>query len=699
MVARTELDTWESSQSKGRHLASSEVAEILDAQFKTGAKPAIAAPAKDKFILNVRPDPIDFRDRIYEPGLTQLETIMPPPDLAGQNISVRNQGSEGSCTGQALAVVIDLQNIARRNAGADVPERVSARMLFEHAKQFDEYVEDKLPGSSARGAIKAFFHQGVCSTDAAPYVEGDKTYKLTREIAKDAKKVTLGAYFRLRHILNDYHAALNEAQAIFCTAMIHPGWDFAPVIRAGGRIVLPETGVADVKSLGGHAFAIVGYDTKGFLVLSSWGGIWGGFDLHDMVPKPKDPPLEPKPQKQIGIAHWSYEDWSAHVLDAWVLRLQAPTGKPSGFAGGYHTVGRQEKQSGFGLRQPSEPNLKVLGHYIHIKNGKLCDEPPYHTDNHSIDETIRHLLETCNGPKRKYDHVAFYAHGGLNSLDAAIARTAAMVEGFKRNRIWPIFYIWRTGLGDIAGDLVDHILARILERSAGFQDLSDTLIETASRTIARPFWNEMKADAALSTQDNGSAWATTAKIIVDVNSNIQQKPMSFHFIGHSAGAILLGHLFDRAMKNLNVMNSIKTVSLFAPACDLDRFAKSHLPMAQKLGAGENFAVYNLPDAVEQADNVAKAYRKSLLYLVSNALEKDRGHRIAGLDAHFKKEWKSKLAYYLAGEKKPGSQTSSHGGFDNDPSIMNDVLDRICRDDKLAKARFPFNSAELSSNLF
>ena len=374
MVIRTELDTWVASQAKGRHLASSEVARILDARFPRDKAAGNLDSKDDKFVLNVRPDPIDFRDRIYEPGLIPLETVMAPPDLQAHNLVVRNQVAEGSCTGQALAAVIDLQNFKRRTDGAQVPERVSARMLYEHARQFDEYVEDKLPGSSARGAIKAFFHHGVCSSEAAPYIEGDTTYKLTREIAKDAKKVTLGAYLRLRHILNDYHAALNEAKAIFCTAMIHEGWDFAPIVRAKGCITLPKKASGVVKLSGAHAFAIVGYDTKGFLVLSSWGGLWGGFDLSAMVPRLKDPALEnPRP----GIAHWSYEDWSAHVLDAWVLRLQVPTEKPSGFSGGYHTVGRQEQQPGFNLFHSSEPNLKVLGHYIHIKNGALCAEPPF----------------------------------------------------------------------------------------------------------------------------------------------------------------------------------------------------------------------------------------------------------------------------------------------------------------------------------
>lgn len=240
------LDGWCASLHAGRHLTSERAAFVLDAQFAseivtTGrdAKPLGIIGGK---VLNVRPDPVDFRDRIYEPGLIEIGATLRPPDLPQLGLAVRMQGAEGSCTGQTLAAVIDLQNIVRNKVGAKVPMRVSSRMLYEQARLFDEYADDKLPGSSARGAIKGFYHHGVCSADRAPYIDGDLSYRLTVDIAKDAKAVTLGAYFRLRHVLNHYHAALSEAKAIYCTAMIHSGWEGAGVARNGGRIVLPDGG-------------------------------------------------------------------------------------------------------------------------------------------------------------------------------------------------------------------------------------------------------------------------------------------------------------------------------------------------------------------------------------------------------------------------------------------------------------------------
>ncbi|MBY5721779.1 C1 family peptidase [Rhizobium leguminosarum] len=691
-----------------------DASKALDAQFfrkpPTAGRGDTVPGLIDDAVLNVRPDPIDFRDRIYEPRLIEISTVLPPPDLAALGLAVRSQGSEGSCTGQALGAVIDLQNIIRYKDGAHVPDRVSSRMLYEQARQFDEYADDRLPGSSARGAIKGFYHNGACSSVFAPYVDGDLSYKLTTAIAKDAKRVTLGAYFRLRHFLNHYHAALMEAKAIFCTAMVHRGWEASEVARKRGKIALPKAGPIAAELIGAHAFAIVGYDCEGFIVLNSWGTEWGQFDFSTdavPIPQPGMSPTGPQP----GLAHWSYEDWSAHVLDSWVLRLQAPAGLPSGYAGGYRAVAKQELQPGFGLFRASEPNLKVVGHYISVKDGKYSPEPPYASSDESVDETIRHLIKSDgDGGADKYDHVLFYAHGGINSLDAAVARTAAMTEGFKRNRIWPIFYLWRTGLGEVAEDLINRIWNNVTGRAAGpgLTELTDTLIEKSARSLVTPFWREMKRDAELNSNlaVAGDAWRATRKIIEGVSS--APKPKKVHFVGHSAGAIFLAHMFaHRADQGFSFANRAGTVSLFAPACDVATFNTLLKPIAPDLvGPREPFAVYNLTDEAERADNVVGLYRKSLLYLVSNAFEETPETPIAGMDV-FMRGNEQGIAYHVAGsrdrqgklipETKQVSHSTSHGGFDNDPLTMNHVLSRILG--IAAPPKRGFNSAELSTDLF
>lgn len=444
-------------------------------------------------------------------------------------------------------------------------------------------------------------------------------------------------------------------------------------------------------------------------MLNSWGAEWGGFDWAKSSPTPTagSMPTGTLP----GMAHWSYEDWSAHVLDAWVLRLQAPVGLPSGYAGGYRTAARQELNSGAGLFRASEPNLKIIGHYIHVKDGRYSPEPPYASSHQSVEETIRHLTTDVDSGKPKYDHVVFFAHGGINNLETAVARTAAMVDGFKRNRIWPIFYLWRTGLGEVAEDLIARLWQGAAERAAGLSDLTDTLIEASSRALVAPFWREMKADAALNSdlQRGGDAWRATRQIIEAVSGRTEGA-MPVHFIGHSAGAIFLAQMFARAAEQkFPLARRTGTVSLFAPACDVWTFNHMLKPVAAGLSAKRDpFAVYNLTDKAEQADNVAILYRKSLLYLVSNAFEEKRGTPIAGMDRYMSGN-EDGIAYHLAGaadrsgrpvrEVRQASRSTSHGGFDNDPLTMNHVLARILGAAGPHALQRGFNSVELSSDLF
>ncbi len=107
----------------------------------------------EKKTLNVRPDIADSRDRLYEPALMQLK-----PQLDNRsNGSVHHQGDEGSCTGFALAAVIDHLNRAR---GSNF--RASPRMLYEMAKKHDKWPGHSYDYSSCRGAIQGWKNMGVC---------------------------------------------------------------------------------------------------------------------------------------------------------------------------------------------------------------------------------------------------------------------------------------------------------------------------------------------------------------------------------------------------------------------------------------------------------------------------------------------------------------------------------------------------------
>jgi len=721
------------------HKASNSVAEALHHQFvptdcaammphRAGKRPtpikeafllehANKLPNIDGNVLNVRPDPVDFRDEIYQPRLAELPSWLVPDPLANLGLAVRQQGSESSCTGQALAAVIDLQNVKRLRHGADVPARVSARMLYEIARAFDEFPDDGLPGSSARGVIKGFYHRGVCGVGLAPYFDGDMGFRLTPDIAKDARRVTLGSYFRLEHLLNHYHAALVEAGAILCTAMVHDGWLTQSVASAGGRIVLPPD---PVKWTGAHAFAIVGYDPDGFFVLNSWGDKWGGLDPRDeymehiqrckLDETKLDTPVfvaGPRP----GIAHWSYEDWRRHVLDAWVLRLQVPTRLPSGFFGGFHIVQTRHATAQSMAAEHAARAGAIDGHFIHVEDGRFVETAPYSNNVDTFRQTARLLKQQDNEPdtSKRYDHLLFYAHGGLNEVGTAAARAVAMTPVLKRHGIYPIFYLWHSGLGETAEDLLTRLFQKAVARAGTMLDMRDSILERTIRPFGKPIWNEMKRNAhrnvAGATHTGGPGWHAT-NILVEAARARNKHPVKVHFVGHSAGAILLGEIFRKAAAAQSALPSLLgTVSLFAPACTTAFYHQALLPAAKTMQPNA-FAIYNLSDEAERSDTVAELYGKSLLYLVSNALEESQPEPIVGMDrfrGHLGIGQPEHPTYFLA--KGPDAQAlpivgaaTSHGSFDNDPGTMNHVLSRIVGKD-VDETSGGFTRADLHQHSF
>lgn len=658
----------------------------------------------DGNILNVRPDPPDFRDKVYQSSLQEIKSYLipelDPPTTTGEvsysnGVAVRNQGSEGSCTGQALAAVIDFQNKKRKLDGADVPNNVSARMLYEEARGYDEYPDDDLPGSSIRGAIKAFYHRGVCDTALAPYFPGDLDWELNVDISKDARRVTLGAYYRLRHILNDYHSALNAVQAIFCSAMLHDGWSEENVRANNGKIVRPNDNSYPPR--GAHAFTIIGYDADGFLVLNSWGERWGNIKRGDL-PGAKGDAVE---REMPGVAHWSYEDWQENVLDAWVLRLQAPTKKMSGFSGGYRTASDDSRASGSSSRKdrlPSIPSSKIIGHYIHVDDGKLVGKKPWSNSLRTFEHTAEFLVNQDDAEEMwRYDNILFYAHGGLQSLEASSTQAAIWTDKFKKNGIYPIFYLWNTGIKNTTFDILERHFDRALERTGSVTGTMDRILEKLIRPVAKPLWSEMKFDANLSMQndepDMGGAWDAT-KILLDAARARKKNKLNVHFVGFSAGAILLAELIKRAEReNYDLENTITTLNLWGPALTWDLFDTTYNRLARKMPK-DKFSIYNLTDEDERSDGIRGLYQKSILYLVSRALERQPNTQIVGMDKFWKMNRKSQnIRYVIAGKTKAlngkdgqFASTSKSHSFDQDARTFNDVLYGILG----KEPKFPFD---------
>lgn len=588
------------------------------------------------YATNATADVPDLRDYIYQPSLNQMDAAKSPQ----WDLVIRDQGREGACTGFSLCAVINYLNQERR-----VDLEVSARMLYEMARKNDEWPGEEYDGSSLRGAIKGWKNMGVCSEEEWPYKTRGGLDYLTISAARDARKNTIASYYRLLPEIAHFHSAINESGIVAVSARVHKGWQN------------PREGVIEKSDdmIGGHAFAVVGYNEGGFIVQNSWGKKWG----------------------DNGLALWSYEDWVENVMDAWVISLAIPTpqifGKEAvsyrGFQSGGDTDG--DGKSAFSR---AVDRVEIAGHFVHIDDGKYHDSGRYWSNAADVEQTAKLVADS-----KDYQHLLFYFHGGLNAPKASAKRIRAMKDGFKRNGVYPFHVMYDTGLAEELMDLIRRKGKASSERVGGVSDWTDRFLEGILRKPGTLIWDEMKRDAHAAF-DSGSAGLNALNhFIKHLRYAPSTRKKKIHIAGHSTGAIVIAHLL-RALQNRKI--EIASCSLLAPAASVDLFDSHYGPIyrnKKKLRL-KKLNIYSLKDHVERDDNVAAIYRKSLLYLVSNSFEHGgRETPISGLEnflKHVHVENKKPQVYYSNGRTGSYTRSRSHGGFDNDLTTMNHVLKTV-----------------------
>ncbi len=114
----------------------------------------------------------------------------------------------------------------------------------------------------------------------------------------------------------------------------------------------------------------------------------------------------------------------------------------------------------------------------------------------------------------------------------------------------------------------------------------------------------------------------------------QHGPFDLHLVGHSAGALLLCHLIERAAREWGDAFAVRTLVLLAPACSCELFQRTVIPHAGRI---DTVRIVALEDELERRDPLLKwlplAYPHSLLYLVSGLLEAAPDTALLGLARH------------------------------------------------------------------
>ena len=660
--------------------------------------------------LDARPDRLDLRDLIYQAPLGNLPHVYPSPDhiqsLLPAYVSaglILDQKSEGACTGFGLAAVVNYLRWldgARADATITVDDRVSARMLYHLARFYDEWEGEDYDGSSCRGALKGWHRHGVCREDLWPYNDG----KFTRPRDgwdQDALTRPLGVYYRVNKAsVVDLQAAIHAVGAIYVSANVHEGWQLGKLDREScGHDELPLIGFED-KPIGGHAFALVGYNARGFVVQNSWGERWGW----------------------KGFAVLTYEDWVAHGSDAWAVTMGVPLagGQPclTGKRQGPSVPQAARALSGYGgavdaasadvwTRERAYRHTLVTGN-----DGQILNRLPHLRDANdaarflALEQPLDWFRRQGAGKPWK---LVIYAHGGLNSEDDSLERIRVLGPNFIRNGIYPLFTTWKSGWSEVLANMLEDRwkdtfgAAGIPKTGLGdaFIEASDRTLEVACRYLAvRGMWSEMKENVDRSTEP-GRGLSELSRQLRALADAAEKANVTFeaHLIGHSAGAFVGGRLLlELGRKGL----SAGSCTLLAPACDL-MFTLSHFGKSIDQGwlPAARFAMHVLSDTLELNDTVGP-YRKSLLYLISRALERLHKTPILGLETASlgpdKSRWNNdrQVQKSLADWQKCRQQhridpriwnqprvdtgrntaVSSHGSFDNSQYHLQDAIERI-----------------------
>ncbi|RDJ98267.1 C1 family peptidase [Cupriavidus lacunae] len=638
---------------------------------KTQGRSPTAKVSGQTRALNVSPDGLDFRDRMYVPSLIEVPVRRELKDYQKAGVPILDQGEEGACTGFGLATVAHY--LLRTRKSRSDKNQVSPQMFYDMARRYDEWPGTAYEGSSCRGAIKGWYKHGVCALTQWPKKE--KSAMLTEEQAVGAAKRPLGAYFRVDHTdIVAMHAAIAEVGVLYASGSVHAGWQ---EVKADGRIVL------SARILGGHAFAIVAYDEDGFWIQNSWGKKWG----------------------RGGFGHISYDDWLSNGSDVWVARLGAPIN-------GVQAVHKAAIANTVSTASSLSTLRDIRPHVISIGNDGVLDQ---RGDIGTTPESVQEILNVdfpriTNGWRKK--RIVIYGHGGLVSQDSAVETVASYRQAMLDAECYPLAFIWKSDYWTTLGNMLSDAVRRrrpegILDATKDFMlDRLDDALEPIARMLTgKAEWSEMKENALLATVGPAGG----ARVVAQQLVKLAAQGTEIHLVGHSAGSILLapflqylttqGSITTGPMASARVDGlglKVASCHLWAPACTISLFKSAYLPaiVGERVG---KFGLFTLTDSVERDDNCAHIYNKSLLYLVSDAFEDQArvplihpdGEPILGMakfiladaelkalfDAGGNADWITTPNNVPRGDRN-ASRARHHGDFDNDEATVRATLARI-----------------------
>jgi C1A family cysteine protease len=235
-----------------------------DHTFNKPVPKAVPRPLDDKFSFQWKPDKLDTRDYKYTVTQKASPSIV---DLRAFCSPIENQGSLGSCTGQAIAGAIELLNKRNRK-----PTDVSRLFIYYYERLLLGTVNYD-SGAYIRDGIKATNHYGASLESYWPY----DIRKFKQEPISEAKTDALQRKVTRYERVNDFNGcidALSNGYPVVMGFRVYDSFMSKNVAKTG---IMPYPNTKRERLLGGHAVLLVGYNKskKVFIARNSWGTNWG----------------------------------------------------------------------------------------------------------------------------------------------------------------------------------------------------------------------------------------------------------------------------------------------------------------------------------------------------------------------------------------------------------------------------------------
>ena len=205
----------------------------------------------NNYKFNLQKSLVDPRDFMLESIYPETVTLPKNWDLRKEMQPIRDQGTQGTCSGQAVSAMKEWQEYS----DVALNEYMSPQFIYNlRENQGNE-------GMSARDTMKILFTIGIVSEKDYPY---NNFKSISNDLKLKAEKYKIQGYAQVNTIDS-------TKKALFANG---PCYIAFPVYNAEKKnFWIPD--YKGQQALGGHAVCIVGYLENEFIIRNSWSTQWG----------------------------------------------------------------------------------------------------------------------------------------------------------------------------------------------------------------------------------------------------------------------------------------------------------------------------------------------------------------------------------------------------------------------------------------